>query len=203
MVHGFPWSMVHGPWLMVHDSWFTDASDVVLLSEPFFKLLVVILVRCSLCSRALHAPFALYPVEPRRRRRSSRDTTSSLSPQQSLHPSPRTTRMRTLLYPALLLALTQSWALAGPGGWSSMTPCPGAKQDSLPIRGGQASFTFYINSSYDPAKIRRMVFQTHGKGRDVWNYELHTFNALQQAISQSFPKKAEEVLVVAPEFYNQ
>lgn len=89
-------------------------------------------------------------------------------------------------------------------GWNSLPQVPGAKVDNTTFKVGTegAVVTTYITEQFDPKKIKRAVIQVHGDYRDAWNQFLYA-NMSMLTAQQYGGVKSDEVVIVAPMFFNQ
>ncbi|EPQ26308.1 uncharacterized protein PFL1_06243 [Pseudozyma flocculosa PF-1] len=88
-------------------------------------------------------------------------------------------------------------------GWTALPTVAGARIDNKTVVVGEnATLLHYIDADYDPQKIKRVVIQVHGDSRDAWNQWLYADLAAKRA-AQGGTVKREEVLVVAPEFFEK
>ncbi|KAJ1030194.1 hypothetical protein NDA16_001105 [Ustilago loliicola] len=90
-----------------------------------------------------------------------------------------------------------------PNGWTSLPDIDGARIDNstLVASSGSGTLLHYIDSDYDPSKIKRAVIQIHGENRDAWNQWIYAdLSAKRAASGGSFNR--DEVVVMAPMFFN-
>lgn len=89
-------------------------------------------------------------------------------------------------------------------GWKALPQVPGAKVDNTTFKVGNegAVVTTYITEQFDPKKIKRAVIQVHGNYRDAWNQYLYA-NMSMLTAQQYGEVKSDEVVIVAPMFFNQ
>ncbi|CDS02048.1 uncharacterized protein SPSC_02740 [Sporisorium scitamineum] len=90
-----------------------------------------------------------------------------------------------------------------PDGWRTLPEIDGARIDnsSLVVGRGSATLLHYVDTEYDPKKIKRAVIQIHGKNRDAWNQWIYSdLSAKRAATGGSFGR--DEVVVMAPMFFN-
>ncbi|KAN0066497.1 hypothetical protein ACQY0O_000591 [Thecaphora frezii] len=84
-------------------------------------------------------------------------------------------------------------------GWSSLKPANGSKTMSIPVRGKSATLPIYIDNTYTASRIKTVIIQVHGHGRDPWNYYGHNDAARSLAQSELGVDPA-TVLSIAPFF---
>ncbi|PWN46175.1 hypothetical protein IE81DRAFT_319564 [Ceraceosorus guamensis] len=94
----------------------------------------------------------------------------------------------------------------GEGGWGLVEQANGTRTSNIPVRGGQYELYAWTrdNVTEDAYKnLKRIVFTTHGMGRDPWNYLLHTQIALTAAVDAGLPVQDGEMGLWAPSYWNQ
>ncbi|EPQ32037.1 uncharacterized protein PFL1_00235 [Pseudozyma flocculosa PF-1] len=117
-------------------------------------------------------------------------------------------RRSAAFLPLLLVALLVLVLQASPAkadnpdsawGWSTIKPASGSEQVTVPVRGSSASILTLMDSSYTASKIKTVLIQVHGHGRDPWNYYNHNTAARSKAES-SLGVDPSTVLSIAPFF---